>query len=328
MPLRAAVIGCGRIGSMAADDPKLKAVYSHAQGYSLCPATELVAVCDSDERRAEECARRWGLQSGFTSVEETLEKARPDIVSVCTPDETHAAILGAVLRDQGVRGILAEKPLALSVAEAEEIAGRAEANGVALAVNYTRRFSDRHARMRERVSERLIGEIQTISGYYTKGILHNATHWIDLARWFAGDIESVAGLSSEPFGERDRMVDARFIFKSGARGVLQGCRDDAFTIFDMDIVGTRGRVRLADFGLRHEVFLVRDDPNYSGYRSLGRESDELAAPEDTLLRAVEDLAQAVNTGSRPRCTGRDGVEAIRAAYAAIESAATGKAVRC
>ena len=115
MTFRAAVIGCGKIGSVFADDPLLAGdVYTHAEAYVRSPATELVAVCDRDADVAQRCGERWNVAS-FTDVAETLYSADPDIVSICTPDETHYAIARLAIEAQSVRAILCEKPLATNV---------------------------------------------------------------------------------------------------------------------------------------------------------------------------------------------------------------------
>jgi predicted dehydrogenase len=134
MTFRAAVIGCGRIGSGFADDPLLAGdVYSHAEAYVRSPATQLVAVCDRDPAAAAECARRWGLSASFIEVKEILKEASPEIVSICTPDETHFEISRAALEAPSVRAVLCEKPLAMSLAEGEELARLAHETGKKLA---------------------------------------------------------------------------------------------------------------------------------------------------------------------------------------------------
>ena len=72
MPYRAAVIGCGKIGSEYADDPRIRDIYTHAGAYTACPDTELVAVCDIDPARAKRCADRWGVRSSFVDFRAML----------------------------------------------------------------------------------------------------------------------------------------------------------------------------------------------------------------------------------------------------------------
>src|SRR5882762_6550938 len=114
---RAAVIGCGRIGSELADDPRIHAVYNHAQAYSVCRDTELAAVCDINPEKAARCAERWNVKHFYSDVDRLLSEQALDIVSICTPNETHSDILEKALNGIPLRGILAEKPLALETSD-------------------------------------------------------------------------------------------------------------------------------------------------------------------------------------------------------------------
>ena len=151
MKLRAAVIGCGKIGWEFSEDPGagVCGVCTHAAAYAACPSTVLTAICDQDPARAERCARRWEVPVRYTEPLRLLTEQRPDVVSICTPDATHAELVRAALTADGVRAVLAEKPLALTLVEAEELTGLARRRGVLLAVNYSRRYSDAYVQLRD-----------------------------------------------------------------------------------------------------------------------------------------------------------------------------------
>ena len=119
-------------------------IYNHAAAYRACPETELVAVCDADPARLARATERWKVEAKYVDASELLSKAQPEIVSICTPDATHFTLIKAALETPSVRAILAEKPLALEVSQARELVELARARGVALAVNYSRRYSEGH----------------------------------------------------------------------------------------------------------------------------------------------------------------------------------------
>lgn len=327
MVYRAALIGCGKIGSDFADDPRVKGVYTHAGAYAACPETDLVAVCDSDPDRARKCAQRWGGVAAYTSVDQLLEQQRPDFVSVCTPDATHEAVLRSVLGAPATRAVLAEKPLALRVDQAQHLTDLARDRGVVLAVNYSRRYSGTYAEVAALIRSGKIGSIQKVVGLYTKGVMHNGSHWFDLARWMIGEVRAVRGFSGEHASGEDPTLDAWLAFDNGATGFLHGCSADAYAVFEMDIVGTQGRVRFVDSGHRIETFRVAPSPRYSGYDALHESAERDGELEHTLLGAVEDVVGCLTHGREPRCTGRDGVAALRIASAVMRSAQSGSEVR-
>jgi predicted dehydrogenase len=325
---QAGVIGCGRIGAGQDADSQAVGVYSHAGAFVRCAATELAAVCDRDPARARRCARRWG-GAPYGEVDDMLEAQALDMVSVCTPDDTHAAVLRRVIESGSVRLVIAEKPLAASAEEARSILRLAGRRGVRILVNYSRRFAPSHRRLQAFIEAGGIGSVQAVSGYYTKGIRHNGTHWLDLARMLAGEINEVTGRAnrSAPGGPGDPTLDVLLRFSGGATGVLLGADASRFSVFEMDILGTAGRVRVLQDGRVFECCRVVPDPDFAGYRALRRSPGPRGGLRDVLLRVVEDGVRCLRTGSEPLCTGADGLAVLRLAEAALDSARTGRTVR-
>lgn len=317
-PLRAAVIGCGKIGSEFADDPRVKGVYSHAGAYRASARAELVAVCDLDSERAARAARRWGLARAYSDVNELLATERPQLVSICTPDASHASVLRTVLDSPGVRGILAEKPLALDPLDARAIVGRARDAGICLLVNYIRRFASGHELVRNDIASGALGPIRSITGAYSGGLVHNGSHWIDLMRWLIGEISEVRALES-PGNHAQDTPHVVLRFATGVTAFLQGCAATDFGIFEFDVIGERGRRRGVDSGHHIESFGSGENPFYSGYRSLLKQQTIAGGIEDAMCNAVENLIDSVLLGTAPKCTGDDGARALEIAHDALRS---------
>lgn len=321
--LRVALVGCGKIGSEFADDPLIKGIYSHAGAWCACTDADLVAICDTDPERLNRCGERHGVAARFDDLNAMLTAAQPDIVSICTPDETHAALLGRVIAAPGVQAVLMEKPLALAPDDAKALVLAAARHRVLLAVNYSRRYSPAHQALAQRLRTGEIGDIQSVCGHYTKGLLHNGTHWFDLARMLVGEMVSVTGYDRLQEAGTDPTIDVRVGFANGATGVLQALDAAAYSLFEMDIVGTTGRIRIVDSGHRFELFRAAMSPYYSGYRTLLRHGEESGGMEDSLLHAVQDLVEALSTHRTPLCCGEDAVAALAIGVAAHASARAG-----
>jgi len=326
MPFRAAVIGCGMIGSELADDPRGQGVRSHAEAYSVCPHTSLVALCDVDPERLRRSGKRWGVSALYGDPLRLLSEARPEVVSICTPDATHYELISRVLLASTVRAILAEKPLAVNLAHAKELDRLAKARGVLLAVNYSRRYAESHQHLRELIRGGKLGALQAVSGYYSKGTIHNGTHWFDLVRFLIGEVSRVWGIDMQREGGVDPTIDAFMELEGGIGGCLQGCAAAAFEIFEMDLIGTSGRVRIVDSGARFERYVVSDSLRYTGYRALLQAEDIRHGPQDEILHAVEDLVHCLKSGERVRCSSEDGVAALEIALAVMDSASLGRPV--
>ncbi|KQC04395.1 MAG: hypothetical protein APR53_03355 [Methanoculleus sp. SDB] len=326
MVYRAAVVGCGKIGSEFADDPRIKDIYTHAGAYSVCRDTELVAVCDSNPGKLKRCASRWGVKYRFDDINDMLAVQEPEIVSICTPDPTHYELIRTAIASPSVRAVLAEKPLAMRVDEARDLFRMAGRKKVVLAVNYSRRYAGNFQNLRKFLQSGGIGDIQAISGHYGNGTRHTGTHWFDLVRFLVGEIRRVRAFDRLHEAGEDPTLDVHLELDRNIFGYLHGYNSRDFSIFELDIIGTLGRVTISDSGHTMRFHRVADSPYYSGYRSLMPFKEERGGMVDTVLHAVEDLVMCLDTGAEPLCTGRDGIENLKIAEAALNSAKEGRAI--
>lgn len=324
MPYSAVVIGCGLIGAAHAFSSNA-GIYSHTEAYASCPATRLCAVCDTDSGRAAAAGIRWQVPV-YTDAARLYAEIQPQIVSLCTPDHTHASALRQALHAPSVRGILAEKPLAENLSEARALASLAHEKGITLAVNYSRRYAPGHQRLASQLRAGLIGKIVRFHGHYTKGTLHNGSHWFDWIRMLAGDIVSVQGFDYLHETSDDPTLDARIVLANGAVGTLTALDHRLYSLFELELVGTEGRLLLYDSGHNYRLEKIGDSPWYSGYRTLLPFEDGDAGLRDTLLHAITDLAAAIDENRPPLCNGEDGVSAIAIAEAIIESSRNQQAI--
>jgi predicted dehydrogenase len=318
MTRRAAVIGCGFIG--AAPVIPGSGIQSHAAAWSHHPGVDLVALADRDHDRLQAASARWSVRSTYPTAAALLAAAAPEVVSLCTPDASHADILDLVLDTPSVRAVLAEKPLALEVDQAEALVAKAEARKIVLAVNYVRRFAPSHQLLRRWLLDEPIGKIELVRGTYVRGIKHNGTHWLDLARYLIGEITEVRGSGLVDDGAVDATIDVELGFACGARGVLSGLRHGSFAHFEIDLIGTRGRVRVIDSGQRIEVFTAATSRRFPGFRELLPAPGPTGGLSDLLMHAAGDLVESLATGRPPACTGEDAVKALTLADRALADA--------
>lgn len=319
MKYRAAVIGCGMIGSLYSNDPLIKGVSSHAAAYTVCDKTKLIAVCDKDYHKAKEAANKWGIKDIYTDIKNLISDHHPEIISICTPDHAHAEMLTIALNAPNTKAIFAEKPLALDPKAAQKIIKMAKDKNIILAVNYSRRYSLGHRQIKKLLTYNQIGALQSVNGFYTKGILHNGTHWIDLARWLISEISEVQGFSHDLTVD-DPLLSGWLFFENNVNGFLVGLDAHAFSLFEMDIIGTLGRIRIMDSGHRIESYKVGNSSYYSGYKTLIKDQFLDCEMENNLLNGVINLVNVLEGKSELFCDGNDGLKALNVAYSLIESA--------
>jgi len=127
---KAGIIGCGFIGVEAPD--------SHLRAYMECDRTKVVGLSDNDWGKAR--SKFWDVRNlnWYLFYEEMIGGTHPDIVSICTPVETHCQIVCDIA--PYVKAIYCEKPMATSLKECDRMIEVCEKNNVILQINHQRNF--------------------------------------------------------------------------------------------------------------------------------------------------------------------------------------------
>lgn len=310
--LRAAIVGCGRIAGGYDQNSSPSEVRTHAKAYQLQPMTELVAVADLDARRAHAFSAKWNVPKHYTDFREMITKEDPDIVSVCTSEETHVTILETCLNYPGIRAVWCEKPLADNVDDATAIVKAYESKGVVLAVNYQRRWDVEMQRIKQSIRSGEFGTIQKVVVYYTKGICHNGSHAVDLILDWLGYPDSIQSLASHvDFLAEDPTVDAHLVFDD-THVYLLGLDEGQYSIFEIDVLGTLLRVKITKSGHATEWYTRQDDRRTSGHSRLYPLGVERPTElSQAMVRALAEIVDAMSNGKQIRSSGATATETLR-----------------
>ena len=198
---------------------------AHSQGWRNAPrffdlpvGIELAAVAGRNADAVEAARVQFGFEDAVTDWRELINRDDIDLIDVCTPGDTHAEIAIAALK--AGKHVLCEKPLANTVAEAEEMAAvarEAAANGVYAMCGFTYRRTPALAYARQLIADGRLGTIRQIRGQYLQDWLHDenapmtwrldksksgsgalgdiGAHLIDTTQWLTGQpITGVSGL--------------------------------------------------------------------------------------------------------------------------------------
>lgn len=234
--LRAGIIGLG-VGQ------------SHAKGYLSSPNSELVAVCDANETRLNESANQWNVEGRYTDYQTMLDEANLDVVSICLPNALHAkASIDAL--DKGVN-VVCEKPMAQTVAEAEQMLEAAKRNNKHLMVAYNYRYRPDSQWMYKMVQSGKLGTIYHVSASWRRetgipgwgwfgskqmsgggALIDLGVHVLDLGLWMMGfpKVKTVSGDTRMFFGPKSlktwkrpgqASVDTGFDVEDGGVGFIR-----------------------------------------------------------------------------------------------------------
>jgi len=323
--LRITAVGCGGVG------------LRHQKGHLACPETELVAVCDMDVEKAERRAKELGLERWYPSIEEMLSNEECDAVDVVTADHLHFQPVMECL--EAGKHVLCEKPLSLSLDEAEQMVAKAKEKDVYLSMDYNRRFAPGYAKARQWFDAGECGRLAYIDMKLSQGGMTHSwkgeyyllyelqTHAIDLLRWFGGEIVAVCAqmarprLDSVPNGETacytSMAISLRFADNAVSSLLASWDSDFIHPIERVEICGDKGEI-VVDNVLSKATLLRRDDQVVQEYRPSIFRMEQLAFDGTFALR-MDAWAKDLVAGREPQPSGRDGLQAMRVIDSIVRS---------
>ena len=304
---RAAVIGCGRIGSTIDDEevnrPHFFYPWAHAPAYIEAKSVELVAGADLLPDQLEDFKRRWGVNALYTDYRQMLANEKLDIVSVTTGPAERAEVVIGIAEAGGVKAIYATKPIAPSLAEADAMIEACRKHGVLLVIACHQNWSPWFLACLKAIRAGEIGKFSSMLCSYTHG-----GHTLSLFRLFAGAPAKwvVGHINSDKGIRRSGMI----LYENGIQGFITTGGWHQF-----DFIGSDGwlssRNEHADFEMwsRHPVTgeaIRRQFPNPK--RSISSQQ-----------AAIEALVKNLDEGTETLCPGEYGREALEIGIAMRES---------
>ncbi|MEE9274077.1 MAG: Gfo/Idh/MocA family oxidoreductase [bacterium] len=305
---KAAVIGCGKIAGGYDRSPGGEWTVTHAGAYRLCPRTELAAAADVSGGALAAFGKRWGVESLYADYREMLERERPEIVSLCLPAGEHFEAFRAACA-AGARAVFLEKPIAREAEAARRMPALAE--GRPVAVNYFRRWNPTLAGLREEIGRGAHGRPLRVTVHYVKGLAENASHFIDLLRWFFGEPGEIRLLRAFEGPEGDPAADFELVFGEGLIATFLHVPAPGYVLHEVDIFTERGRLIVAQRGEKLLRLPAAEEPHGRGFRILRLEGGAAETEwRNCPLRAVEELVGCIEGGGAPACALEDGIRAL------------------
>lgn len=331
-----ALVGCGRIS-----DRHLKVI-------GMIPELKLVGVCDCQEQRARSASEAYGVPA-FTDALEMAKTLKPDIISILTDSGIHAR-LGCLLAPY-VPVLVVEKPMALTLEDADRLIETCEAHGTKLFVVKQNRFNPPIVALKQAVEEGRFGKMvlgtvrirwARTQAYYDQdawrgtwkmdgGVLTNqASHHIDLLQWLLGPVDSVKAYVSTRLVdiEADDTGVAIMKFKSGALGVVEATTATRPKDLEgsLSLLGEKASVVIGGFSVNKPVTwnfvdsrpedneihnLITNPPNVYGFGH---------------LPYYQHVLESLDLGRNSMLAGLEGRKSVEIINALYESAFLGREV--
>lgn len=219
----------------------------HSQAAEENSATTLAGVCDIDPQRSGDFALKWNSQS-YGSVTDLLSDTEPDIVAICSPDETHAGIAKEVIEHTNApRVLIIEKPLCTSTEQLNMLASLPQ-DKTRIVVDHSRRFNSAHQKLKKMIENNELGtELISVDWKYYAGWFHTGIHAIDTLRMLLGDLSYVYSKKTQiDRFPADPLFDVELQSEKfpGVRINLGGVPEKPYMIFECVLLFNKGRIRI------------------------------------------------------------------------------------
>jgi predicted dehydrogenase len=321
--IRWGIIGCGNVAEFKSGPPLYQT-----------PGSELIAVMRREATKAADFARRHGARRWYTAAANLIADADVNAIYIASPHALHTRHVK--LAAEAGKLVLCEKPLGISVAEAQACVDACRAQGVPLSVAYYRRFWPIVRTMRQLLSDGAIGRVVAarvqLADYFAGdpdrpwltsrassggGALANAgSHWVDLIRYLLGDVASVsAQCSTQTSGfETEDTIVVQLETVEHALVSLSITLQSPINTNEFDISGTAGRLRATSLS-DGQLILER----------AGDKPQSIALPRARFAHAefIAELVERLRSGQPVPAPGEEAIAVWRIMEAAYRSCETG-----
>jgi predicted dehydrogenase len=300
-----------------------------------------MGVCDLSESRRQRAAAELGIPA-YSDIAELIEGAQPEIVVVATQPDARVDLIPPIAASESVRAIVAEKPLALSMDEAEEIVAAADRGGVQLSVCHQLRFTPHFTALQESIDRAELGAIEFIRALSYGHLLDQGAHLVDAVRALTGGGRVLWAMSqgdaqsSPPGSQQQADVPAwtthHLALEGGIRCTLEtgplhqrselfgrGEEIDDYLDKRLTVIGSRGVAQFVTGG---------------DCRVLTEDSADWRTYPGGIARAVsatrffhEEVRDSLLDGTDHRADAHDALHSLEGLLACAQSATAGGAVR-
>lgn len=263
-----AIIGFGNIGFFFSRDKKRKKVWSHYQAYSNNSKTNVVAIVEINFFKRQLIKKNFKNIFVFKNIEELRSsKLRIDIISICTPTITHYEVLKYSMK-LNPKLIICEKPLCSNINQSKKIVKMIRKKKINLVINHQLRFKKNIILARKLIDKKIIGDIKSINSYYTSKIFNIGTHLIDLLRFVINKNPISIYAFFSKYSSKDPTLSGTLIFKKNIICTINSSAEKFNYIYEIDILGSKGRLKLIDAGEIIELYKYLPSINFTGYKEL------------------------------------------------------------
>ncbi len=315
-PVRVAVVGTGDWWGR-----------QHAELFAGRTDASLVAIVGRDPARTAARALEFGTRA-YLDLDEMIDRERPDLVTVCLPNEAHFEPTLRLIR-RGVP-LLVEKPLVFSLDEADILLAEAAARRLFVGINFNHRYAKPVRLAADALARGELGRLAFVTWRFGgepgtgrhphANLIETQCHGFDMLEHLCGPITSVMAQLADPSGNGWSTLAVALGFDNGAVGSLIGSYDSSYAYPDTHVVelnGTAGRVQIHDTVRRFSLQRAGDETAHVWQAGYFNDTDR--SFHATFDRHVDEVLSALRDGREPPVPMAAGRRALVLATAVVRS---------
>ncbi len=310
---KALLVGLGNIGmGYDLNSPSNNLVLSHAKSLMLSDRFIFKGAVDSDILKRKKFEKYYNLPS-YSLIKDALTNLDVDVAIVATPTNLHLSSIEELIRFGIIKSILCEKPISYSIAEAKKILKICSSRNCKLYINYMRRTDPGVIEIKNFFDENI--NIFPCKGlaWYSKGLLHNGSHLVDLLKIWLGDIVGYKLINKGSIVNDGRDCESDFLIKyQNGDIIFLSCDEKNFSHYTIELVTPIGRLRYEAGGFDASWQKIVPDKDYPNHKILDTFKHNFDCQMNySQLNLINEWANSIDFPRNLLCTGEDATKTLK-----------------
>jgi predicted dehydrogenase len=316
------IVGAGSIGCLKPDNMDIpnddNNILTHAHALIYLQNKEnkfsIQSIVDPDYDKQDAAAEKWGVKTFFNSIDSYLKSVIcSDIIAICSPTETHLAMVKKILTSGKWLGLIVlEKPAGLDRNQCIEIEHTCLSYKVPILINYSRRFCKEITKYKEIIRNRKYGRLLNIVVRYTRGIKRDGCHAIDLINYLLDETPIDVLITNKNSAVIDLSYDdptypLHLNYPTCNNVFFVPCDGRAAAIFTIDMWFENKRIVFEDYGQRILEYTTIQDGIYGNYKTMRSTPDDIihTSLNHNLVNLYRNAYGYLTKGEPLECTIQD-----------------------
>ena len=322
---KAAVVGLGNIGMLYDFEPQRPHPSTHVYAYEMSEGFQLMCGIDGDPNKEKLFRDNYPHSDYYRSLKDAEKSGafeQVDVVSICTPPETHFEIVSYLIHNYNPKAIFCEKPLVKNMDEACKLRNLVNSSSTLVIPNISRRWNYGLREISRVLNAGQYGKLEKINIRYTRGIYNTGAHLFDLLKmWTNSPISRVLVLGeTETSAYPEVTYSFYFEMDNGVTGYAEAIDDRKYYMFDVDLFCSEGKIEMRNSG--DDIYYYTKAPHhlFQGFEELFLKSESTNQLNDSCMKnAIDNLEMVLRGNETPKCELEDAIYPLCVARALEKS---------